>query len=511
MSRSRNFIKGLASGYLMMAANILYTMGSIPLALHYLPKEEFGLWALVTQIAGYFSLLDIGMTSSVSRCLIDFKDDKSNEAYGSLVTTAAVVFAVQGAIVAICGILLGPLACHLVDAPEKYVGIFRLLLVFQCLVLSLVFCTKIFGAILFAHQQYVVSNVSAMTQLVVMFFGLWFGFHRGMGLYSTVLAGAVGFVLGTCLQITACVWLGLMPRPGCWGRPKMNLFRDLFAYGKDIFVFALGSQLVSASQVIIISRLMGLEAAATWAICTKAFVLAQQAVFRICDFSLGAFSEMYVRGEHERLRNRFRDAVILTAATGVLVCVVGAACNGPFLHLWTQGRISWNPFNDLLMGAMLVIISITRCHTAMFGIAKKVGMGRFVPLAEGCLFILSSLYAVPRWGFSGILVCAIVANVLLSGLCGLYRSRMLFGCSYSEMTLGWLRAPMKLSAGLALFAIPAVHLLKPLDYSTQLLVLVVLFVLIAPPLLWFLGLSVELRADMQRILFKIRRPQLSIR
>ena len=491
MSRTANFLKGITSGYLMMAVNILYTMGSIPMALHYLSKEEFGLWALVSQIAGYFSLLDMGMTSSVSRCLIDFKDDKTDKAYGSLVTTATVVFVIQGLLVALSGLLVGPFASHMVDIPGKFVGIFTILLVFQCLQLGLQFCTKIFGAILYSHQQYIVYNIAAMSQLLLMFFGLWFGFHQGMGLYSMLLASVLGFFIGTVISIGACVWLRLLPRAGCWGRPKMKMFLEMFTYGKDIFLIALGAQLISASQVIIITRLMGLEAAATWSVCTKAFVMAGQIVNRIYDFAMGAFSEMYVRGERERLCSRFRDSVTLTA-------------------FWTHGRISWDPVNNVLMGLMLFVFSITRCHGAMLGIEKKIGMGRFIPLAEGSVFILACLVAVPLWGFPGVLVSAISSDVLLQGMYGLYRSRCFFGCSYSEMTLGWLKAPMKLSLGLGAFALPVVYLLSPLNYTIQLGVLAGLFTLVAPLMLWFLGLTEELRTEMLRIISKIA-PFLSVR
>lgn len=503
MSRTKNFIKGLASGYLLMAANILYTMGSIPLALHYLPKEEFGLWALVNQFAGYFSLLDMGMTSSVSRCLIDLKDDKAGKGYGSLVMTAAIVFSIQGLIIASCGMLLGPFAYHLVELPGKYVEIFKMLLVFQCVLLGMNFFTRIFGAILYAHQRYVISNVSMMTQLAFMFFGLWFGFHRGMGLYSMVLANAVSFVVSTLFQIVVCFGLGLMPRAGCWGRPKLGLFYEMFAYGKDVFFVGLGTQLVSASQVIIVTRLMGLNAAATWAVCTKALIMAQQIVFRIYDFSTGAFSEMYVRGERDRLCNRFRDSVTLTASVGVLIFAIAAACNTPFLYVWTKGRVSWDPINNLLLAGMIFVFSITRCHIAMSGIEKKIGMGRFVPLAEGCLFILASLFAVPRWGFPGLLICAICANILLSGSYGLYRSHHFFGCSYSQMAFGWLKTPFKFSLGMGLLALPAVQLVSPLNSMTQLFILGGLFAVIAPTMLWFIGLTTQLRAEVQRILSKL--------
>ena len=53
MSRLKKFTRSLLSGYVALGANIFYTLASVPLALHYLGKAEFGLWALVSQISGY--------------------------------------------------------------------------------------------------------------------------------------------------------------------------------------------------------------------------------------------------------------------------------------------------------------------------------------------------------------------------------------------------------------------------------------------------------------------------
>ena len=52
MSRVRHYTRSLASGYAAFAANTVFSLVSVPLALHYLSKAEFGLWALTTQIAG---------------------------------------------------------------------------------------------------------------------------------------------------------------------------------------------------------------------------------------------------------------------------------------------------------------------------------------------------------------------------------------------------------------------------------------------------------------------------
>ena len=66
MSRIKKFTRSLLSSYLFQGTNVLYTLASISLALHYLSKEEFGLWTLVTTIANFNMIfMDLGMSGSL--------------------------------------------------------------------------------------------------------------------------------------------------------------------------------------------------------------------------------------------------------------------------------------------------------------------------------------------------------------------------------------------------------------------------------------------------------------
>src|SRR5579872_6699781 len=96
MSRFRRIVHGVVSGYASLVAATVYALASIPLALHYLSKEQFGLWALMSTIGGYLSLVDFGMSGSVARLLIDHKDDRQGGTYGSLIQTGALVTAKIG-------------------------------------------------------------------------------------------------------------------------------------------------------------------------------------------------------------------------------------------------------------------------------------------------------------------------------------------------------------------------------------------------------------------------------
>src|ERR1700682_1416227 len=94
--RLRRFFQAVASGYALLIANALYVLGSIPLALHFLERREFGLWALAMQLTGYLQLVDVGMSASISRHLIDYKDQRMQGDYGGMIQTGALVLVVQG-------------------------------------------------------------------------------------------------------------------------------------------------------------------------------------------------------------------------------------------------------------------------------------------------------------------------------------------------------------------------------------------------------------------------------
>src|SRR5712664_152832 len=89
--RLRRFFHAVASGYAQLVANVLYVLASVPLALHFLERREFGLWALAMQLGGYLQLIDLGMSASVSRHLIDYKDRRDTGEYGGILKTGALV------------------------------------------------------------------------------------------------------------------------------------------------------------------------------------------------------------------------------------------------------------------------------------------------------------------------------------------------------------------------------------------------------------------------------------
>jgi O-antigen/teichoic acid export membrane protein len=433
MSRIKRFAHSLVSGYVFLVANVLYTLASVPLALYYLSRPEFGLWALVTQMAGYIALVDFGLSGAASRILIDYKDHQRREEYGSMIQTGVMVGFSQAGLVLIAGVVLAFVIGPLLRIPSSLEQAFFWLFLGQCVLTAISFAARIFNLILTAHQRFDVYNYTNTALFGVNYGVLWWCFSHGFGVFSMLWAQAAGTVLTVFINGWACHKLELFPRRGEWGRPTWQKFHELFAFGRDLFLYYAGIQLVNTSQTLLLTRLIGLDAAAVWSVCTRTFNFLTPVIYRIFDFSTPALAEMMVRGERERLLQRFREIVQLSASLSVAAGVIFAVCNGTFVRLWTAGKISWAPVNDLLLAVWLLICVSVHAHVGLVGQTKRIQFLRFLYFFEGTTFIGLNLLLHRFGSITTMLLISICCSLCFSFPYGLRRTRAYFGLNRSEL------------------------------------------------------------------------------
>lgn len=414
MKRARQFAANAGMGYVLVAANIAYTALSIPLALRYMGKEEFGLWSLAQQVAGYFMLLDFGLSSAQSRLLANHKDRVNGSDYSSLLLTGALVFGIQGCLLFAGGTVLALFAPDLFHVPGNLAADFRNVLIILSAVSGATVALRSFTAPLWAFQRLdIVYGFGALT-LAGSLAGLWGGFQAGWGIYSLALAGIPPMILCTILGFTLCWREGFYPSRGSWSAPRWRVFREMFSFGKDVMLMSLGSQMVNASQIMILGRFSGLDAAATFAVGTKFYTMGSQLTGRLLDSSAPALTEMFVQGDATRLKRRFSDIFgtsLLLATVGAVVLVIA---NSRAVSWWTSGVIAWSSHWDLLLGALLLATTCSRCLIGLFGVAGNLRPVRNLYLAEAVMFVVIGVPAAFWFGIPGLLVSSLCSHLLVT-------------------------------------------------------------------------------------------------
>jgi O-antigen/teichoic acid export membrane protein len=437
MSRLKNFTRSLLSSYALLGVNVFYTLASVPLALKYLSKAEFGLWGVTLQIAGYISLIDLGMGGSIARILIDHKDDRASGRYGGAIQSGFLVGLVQSLIILAVGLGLVWFMAGWLLVPLELSKPFFWLMIGQIVLTAATFMSRIFSQLLYAWQRIDICNYSGIAQFVIGFGVLWIGFYFGLGVFSLLAGFMAGWLGGTAICFFACLRLGLWPKAGEWGRASRAQFRELFSYGADLFLITIGVQLIISSQTVLVSRQLGLEAAALWSVMAKAFTLVSQIIWKIVGNAMPAFAEMQVRQEWARLWDRYRGMFIAANVFAGVCGVLFAACNGPFVSVWMHGQFFWPAINNVLLGAWLIVSTQQCCHNSLIMCLKEIRGLKYVYLLEGVVFIFAAAVLLPSTGLTGMLICSLLATTLFTWLCGVWRVAGLSGMGWKPLLWDW--------------------------------------------------------------------------
>jgi O-antigen/teichoic acid export membrane protein len=175
-------------------------------------------------------------------------------------------------------------------------------------------------------------------------------------------------------------------------------------------LLSIGNQLVNASQITIISRFLGLDAAATFSIATKLYTMAQQVFHKVVESAAPGLVEMHVRGEEAQFIRRYREIISITLAMSTIGAIFIVSGNSAFISIWTNNSVGWPLANDFTLALLLVITSLSRCFVGVFGIVKNLKAVRLLYFVEGLVYVPMAVLAAKFYGLPGVLAASVACH-----------------------------------------------------------------------------------------------------
>jgi O-antigen/teichoic acid export membrane protein len=404
-------IRAAASSYLGSISAAATGLLSIKLATHYLTQAEFGLWSFTMQTVGYFMLMDLGVSNSVARLLGDPLSSGDPEKLDSWFTLSLVTLASQALLILGLGWLLRPYVLHWFHIPDHLVSrasdLWMAFLIIQAI--SLVF--KLSFAILHAQNRvYWTSNlqiIGSWAGLAAFFFMLS---HDG-GVMAYAWSSGVAMLIVAIGGVVAVRRGGLRFKLSMKGVTGKEV-RKLFGFSSTMFVIGLASQVYFASQGLVATKMLGLEAAAVLAVTGRAVSIAMQSIWKPLDAFSPRWQVAYCSGDVSRVTREFRLMVRFTILVAAAAAIAVGLVNQPFVLWWTKPEYFGGLTFSLLLCGFMVVQAINRCFTTPFVLTLRVHAYSMVNLtsvatAIGCMIALTHFL-----GIVGIPLGLIVADLV---------------------------------------------------------------------------------------------------
>lgn len=436
MSRFKHFTHSLLSGYGSLGANVIYTLASVPLALAYLSREEYGLWGVVTQIMLCLMLMDSGVSGAAARIIIEHKDDRVRLA--ETLKAATAILCGQGLIVLTLACLFAGFVPGLLDVPSEMAGILTTVVQVYAFIFSVGLAFKAPSLALFAFHRNDLVNYGQIVGFFLQLGILWGGFEMGLGLWSLVAAYGVA----ACCQIFFCVTmscrLGLFPAGFLRGPLKGERFLEIFQYAKDRALVIVGEQVLLAAPTLLIARFLGLEQVAAWTVGTRMVLLCQQLLYRINGFAYPALAEMHVRNEMERFGLRFKELTIFTLVLGGAAAAFIIGVNDRFVGIWTAGKIEWSWHLDFVLVVWMLVSLSVRSHWIAISISKRIGFMQWVYFLEALTVVICGVAFLSTFpDLASMSVVMVGAALMLSFPYTIWRTSRLLRRPASEAGCRW--------------------------------------------------------------------------
>ncbi|MBQ1017245.1 lipopolysaccharide biosynthesis protein [Micromonospora sp. D93] len=438
-SRSRalagGIVSALAGKMVGLAAPLLIT----PLAFRGLGAERYGLWMAVTSLTGMALFADFGLGNGLLTRLARLRGTRERPAAAREISSA---YALLGALSVLLMVVLvatlrwvpWPALLNAVDPTVARDARPVVLLCFGAFLVNIPLA--LIQRVQYAHQQVAQSNLWQAGGSLVSVALVYAAVTTGAG-HVLVVAAAVLAVPVVNLANSVCyfAWQDRELRPRA-RHVRPAVARSLLRLGARFFLLSVLSSVVLNLDGFLISRVLGLPAAATYAVVLRMFALLTLFVTLVNLPFWPANGEALARGDLAWVRRVTLRMVGLSASVVALPGLALVLVGNDVLRLWVRAA-DLPPVSPVLFAGLAAWSVLLAVAAPLFMVQNSVGLLRpqFVGWA-GCLLLAVPLKIVlaDRVGLPGVALASAATyglTVLPAAVVG-YRRVLAGGSKWAE-------------------------------------------------------------------------------
>lgn len=309
----------------------------VPLYINYLGIEAYGLVGLFTLLQSWLTLLDMGMTPTLSREIALFKGGRHNahsirDLLRSIEWIALAIAVLIAAGIALCSDLI---ATQWLQTEALSLSVVTQALIVMGLVTALRFVEGIYRSTMIGFQRQVLLNAvtSAMSTL------------RGLGAVAvlawvspTIQAFFIwqGVISAATLAILASSTYATIPRGERKGRFSPDALRAVSRFAGGMTGITLLALMLTQIDKILLSRLLTMSEYGYYNLAASVAGAIFMLITPVTQIFSPRLCELHARNDERTMIETYHQGAQLISVTAGSVAIVMILFSETFLRLWTQ-------------------------------------------------------------------------------------------------------------------------------------------------------------------------------
>jgi len=373
-----------------------------PFVVGVLGDSAYGVWMLVASIAGYLSLLDLGVRGAVTRYVAKFAARRDDEAASRTLSSSIQIFGVMGAFATLVSLGLALVAVSGFEIPEADRHTARIVLVLVGMNVGVSLVTGAYAGVVAALQRLDLLNVADVATGVVRTGATVVALLAGQGL---VAMAAIQFVA----SVGRGIWLMVLSRR-LYPALRVEIrtvsrehIRLIFTFSSLVFLIHVSGTLIYFTDALVIATFLPIDLLTFFSIGSSLVMYARMLTSSVSYTTSPMASSFDGAGEHEQVTRlllmsaRYSMMILLPVALTFLIR------GSSFIGLW-MGPSYAGPSGQVLTILALPLLFHAGAH-AVGGI--MIGVGKHRPMVPAMLIeagtnLALSIALLPTMGIVGV-------------------------------------------------------------------------------------------------------------
>lgn len=494
---------GIGISYLNIVLHAVLGFLYVPILLHYIGKNEYGLYQLIGSLIAYFSIMDFGLTAAVTRFYTKYKSLKDKIGMENILAIS--LYGYVGVMVlclivgCICYFNLDYIFGANMSAEELTEASQMFLLLLFNIAVSL--STMIFRAVINAHEKFLFLKGLETIQLILQPVLVVLILQK----YPTAMAVAIAQTMLNVILILARIYycfikLHVTIHFRYWNQ---ELFSDFKRLALSVFAVSLIDQIFWKTNQIILGIVQGTGAVAVYSIASLIYMNYMALSTAVSGVYLPHITELVVQRKPAQELSalfiqigRWQYYLLALVATGFIVF------GKQFIQIWAG-----NGFSDAYIITLLIILPFTIDLIQNIGLAILQAMNCYDFRAKIYFLtgVLNLIMAIPLGIHYGGIGCAIATGISMLIGNGLIMNVFYARCiNLYIKDFWWQIGRITVVVLICLVMGYGLNLLLPFDGRLGFIIKIILYIILYSAMIYHFALNIKEKVKVGKIIKKIK-------
>lgn len=403
---------GAVLSYVALVVNAVTTFIYTPLILSFLSTSEYGVYQLIGSIIAYLGVMDMGLSTTLSRFYVEEKVKEDDSHVENLLAMAAVIYGVLTALSVGAGI------CFDLLLPVLFGSSFtsgEIELAHQMMLLVLANCVVVlpgnyFLAVINANERFVFARTLRIVRYLLQFAGVIAVLELGQGAIGVL---AVQVSLNLIADVAYIVYyhgrFHIKARLHYWDK---RLLLHIFSFSGYILLNMIFDQIFWKTGQVVLGAVVSAAAVGVYGIATQLITSGYMEISSgVTSVFLPKLTAMSAKTEDMyEINGLFNRIGHIQALIVWGICAGFAAVGQEFIYVWAGPE-----YGDAFWATLILMLGLNISLVQNLGISVLQAKDKqgFRAIVYVIIAVLDLLASIPVSAEFGVIGCAITAAVFL--------------------------------------------------------------------------------------------------